>query len=64
MQTSRSFFLSSSSDSRRDDIARDDEPKQPSAATPTAAGAPQPIDAELLEFVGGAGMGIAPVNRW
>ena len=29
-----------------------------------AAGTPQPIDAELLKFIGGAGLYRAPVNRW
>ena len=30
----------------------------------TAAGTPQPIDAELLKFIGGAGLYDSPVNRW
>ena len=35
------------------------------AATPQAtAVAPQPIDAELLAQIGGAGMLYSPVNRW
>ena len=29
-----------------------------------AAGTPQPIDAELLKFIGGAGLYDSPVNRW
>ena len=45
--------------SRRQDGARIPDPKPVSPAT-----APQPIDAELLKFVGGAGRGDAPVNRW
>ena len=32
--------------------------------TIAAAGTPQPIDAELLKFIGGAGRYDSPVNRW
>ena len=40
-------------------VARATEQKQP----PQPANAPQPIDAELLKLVGGAGTQL-PVNRW
>ena len=44
-------------------IGTDADRRADAAATPPAA-APQPIDAELLKLVGGAGMLYAPVNRW
>ena len=44
---------------RRQEGARATDPKTSSSP----AGAPQPIDAEWLKFVGGAGT-LAPVNRW
>ena len=43
---------------RRQQGARTSDPK-----TPPPAGAPQPIDAEWLKFVGGGATG-APVDRW
>ena len=49
-------------------IAQDaDRSADTAAALPqdiTAAGTPQPIDAELLKFIGGAGLYDSPVNRW
>ena len=48
-------------------VAQDADRRADAAATPqtiAAAGAPQPIDAELLKFIGGAGLYDAPVNRW
>lgn len=35
-----------------------------SPQTIAAAGAPQPIDAEMLKFIGGAARYDSPVNRW
>ena len=47
--------------------ALQDADRRAAAAAPqdiAAAGAPQPIDAELLKFIGGAGLYDSPVNRW
>ena len=48
-------------------VAQDADRRADAAALPqdiAAAGTPQPIDAELLKFIGGAGLYDSPVNRW
>ena len=48
-------------------LVAQDADRRADAATPqtiAAAGTPQPIDAELLKFIGGAGLYDSPVNRW
>ena len=41
-----------------------DHRAEPAATPQGTAAAPQPIDAELLKQIGGAGMLYSPVNRW
>ena len=48
-------------------VAQDADRRADAAALPqdiAAAGTPQPIDAELLKFIGGAALNDSPVNRW
>ena len=48
-------------------VLQDADRRADAAASPqtiAAAGTPQPIDAELLKFIGGAGLYDSPVNRW
>ena len=47
-------------------VAQDADRSADAAAPQTiaVAGSPQPIDAELLKFIGGAGLYDSPVNRW
>jgi len=64
---SSAFRQSTSVAAGRQDGSPSADPKSSSTATASSslpAGAPQPIDAELLKFVGGAGLGYSPVNRW
>ena len=48
-------------------IAQNADRRTDAAASPetiAAAGTPQPIDAEMLKFIGGAALNDSPVNRW
>ena len=48
-------------------IAQDADHRADAATAPqtiAAAGTPQPIDAEMLKFIGGAARYDSPVNRW